>query len=92
MNGILALCSDRGALPEIVGDPNLVLPIPQRFTPASRAIPSPKETENWLATIVALWDDPRRAERLGAKLRERVQLYAKDSVARELEMLLDKSF
>ena len=92
LNGIPALCSDRGALPEIVGDPNLVLPIPQRFTPASRAIPSPKETENWLAAIVALWDDPRRAERLGAKLRERVLLYAKDSVARELEMLLDKSF
>ncbi len=62
MNGIPALCSDRGALPEVVGDRNLVLPIPQRFTPATRAIPTPEETEDWLAALVALWDSPDDAE------------------------------
>ncbi len=88
MNGIPALCSDRGALPEVVGDRKLVLPIPQRFTPATRAIPTPEETEDWLAALVALWDSPDDAERLGAKLQEQIQRYAKDDVANRLEALL----
>ena len=62
MNGIPALFTDRGALPEVVGDQELVLPIPQRFTPATRAIPTPEETEEWLAAIIALWDSPDDAE------------------------------
>lgn len=92
MNGIPALCSDRGALPEVVGDRNLVLPIPQRFTPATRAIPTPEETEDWLAALVALWDDSKRAERFGVQLRKRVQRYAKDDVANRLETLLNELY
>ena len=88
MNGIPALCSDRGALPEVVGDPKLVLPIPPRFTPATRAIPVSEETEDWLAAIVALWDDSDRAERLGFRLHKHVQQYGKDVVANRLEALL----
>lgn len=77
-------------LPEVVGDRKLVLPIPPRFTPAIRAIPTPEETEEWLEAIVALWDAPDDAERLGAKLQDHVQRYANNAVTKELETVLDE--
>jgi len=57
-NGIPVLASDRGALPETLGDAGFVFTIPERYTPASAAIPSARELAPWIATIERLWDDP----------------------------------
>ena len=39
-NGIPVLASDRGALPETLGDAGFVFTIPERYTPASLAVPT----------------------------------------------------
>ena len=82
-NGIPVLASDRGALPEVVGDMGLLLKIPDRYTSQTRTAPSAREVEPWVQNIIRLWDDDElyaclsrqcqraaqkwRAERLGPK-------------------------
>ena len=43
-NGIPVLASDRGALPETLGDAGFVFTIPERCTPASGIVPTAQET------------------------------------------------
>jgi glycosyltransferase involved in cell wall biosynthesis len=57
-NGIPVLASDRGALPETLGDAGFVLAIPKRYTQSSPAVPTPREVAPWVAIIERLWDDP----------------------------------
>lgn len=59
LNGIPVLASDRGSLPETVGDAGLVLPLPDRLTPATRWLPTPAEVAPWVEAILHLWDDRR---------------------------------
>ena len=68
-NGIPTLCSDRGAAPEILNSASeLVLTIPERFSPQSRIVPSRAEVAPWFDALVRLWDDDALAQRLGARL------------------------
>ena len=57
-NAIPVLASDRGALPETLGDAGFVFTIPDRCTPGSLVIPTPHEVAPWVATIERLRDDP----------------------------------
>ncbi len=57
-NGIPVLASDRGALPETLGDAGFVFTIPARCTPASGVVPTAQEVAPWVAVIERLWDDP----------------------------------
>jgi glycosyltransferase involved in cell wall biosynthesis len=57
-NGIPVLASDRGALPETLGDAGFVFTIPDRCTPASAVVPTAQEVAPWVAVIERLWDDP----------------------------------
>ncbi len=73
-NGIPVLASDRGALPETLGDAGLVFTIPERYTPTNPAIPtraklppgSPRSND--CGTIrnsrpnTAPWPGPRRGD------------------------------
>ena len=56
-NGIPVLASDRGALPETLGDAGFVFTIPDRCTPASNVVPTAHEVAPWVAVIERLWDD-----------------------------------
>ncbi len=58
-NGIPVLASDRGALPETLGDAGFVLTIPERYTASSAAVPTPREVAPWVAIVERLWDDPQ---------------------------------
>ena len=71
-NGIPVLASNRGALPETLGDAGFVFSIPERCTSASGVVPTAQEVAPWVAVIERLWDDPefeaehrRRALRRG---------------------------
>ena len=57
-NGIPVLASDRGALPETLGDAGFVFTIPDRCTPSSNIVPTAQEVAPWVAVIERLWDDP----------------------------------
>lgn len=63
-NGIPVLASDRGALPETLGDSGILLPLPTRLTPAMRTLPTAEEVEPWIEAIIRLWDDAGFAEDL----------------------------
>ena len=56
-NGIAVLASDRGALPEIVGEGGSLLPLPDRLTPATAWLPTAEEVAPWVEAVVRLWDD-----------------------------------
>jgi hypothetical protein len=58
-NGIPVLASDRGALPETLGNAGFVFTIPDRCAPASMVIPTSHEVAPWVATIERLWTIPR---------------------------------
>ncbi len=57
-NGIPVLASDRGALPETLGDAGFVLTIPERYSSTGPAVPGPREVAPWVAIVERLWDDP----------------------------------
>jgi glycosyltransferase involved in cell wall biosynthesis len=58
INGIPVIGSDRGGIPEALGDSGIVLGLPSRLTPSTRELPTAREVEPWVKSIIALWDDP----------------------------------
>jgi glycosyltransferase involved in cell wall biosynthesis len=56
-NGIPVIASDRGALPETLGEAGITLPLPERLTPATRFLPTAEEVAPWLEAITHPWDD-----------------------------------
>jgi len=57
LNGIPVVASDRGALPEVLGEAGVVLGLPGRLTPATRLLPTAGEVAPWVEAILRLWDD-----------------------------------
>ena len=74
LNGIPVLASDRGALPETIGDGGHLFPIPARYTPHTTDVPTAEEVEPWIETILRLWDDAafyRQQSELAVRCSER---------------------
>ena len=57
INGIPVIGSDRGGIPETLGESGFALPLPERLTPATKIVPSAEEVEPWVETVIRLWDD-----------------------------------
>jgi glycosyltransferase involved in cell wall biosynthesis len=57
LNGIPVIGSDRGGIPETLGDGGVVLGLPPRLTPSTRELPTAEEVAPWVKAIIALWDD-----------------------------------
>lgn len=57
INGVPVIGSDRGGVPEALGDGGIVLGLPNRLSPSSRELPTAREVEPWVRAIIALWDD-----------------------------------
>lgn len=70
INGIPALVSDRGALPETVGDGGIVLPVPAWTEASSRRIPDPDEVRPWFEAVTRLWDDSEEYQRIADAARK----------------------
>ncbi len=86
INGIPALVSDRGALPETVGDGGIVLPLPAWMQPGDRRIPAAEEVRPWFDAVVRLWDDRAAYNRVAAKARTAAhRLYDETSLRRRYE-------
>jgi len=64
INGIPVIASNRGALPEVIGDAGITLDIPAQYTPETRIAPTPEEVEPWVNAIIDLWDNTELYEKL----------------------------
>ena len=58
INGVPVLGSNRGGVPETLGEAGSILPIPAHVTPSSQSLPTPEETAPWVDAILELWDSP----------------------------------
>ncbi len=81
LNGIPVLASNRGGLPETIGDAGFLFDIPAKYTPETREVPTAEEVERWVETIIRLWDDAAEYERWSRAARERAQQWLPDRLA-----------
>jgi glycosyltransferase involved in cell wall biosynthesis len=81
LNGIPVLASNRGALPEVVGDGGFLFDIPARYTPNTRALPTAEEVEPWVQTIIRLWDDAKFYGEASDRARQRAQCWRPERLA-----------
>ncbi len=88
-NGIPVLASDRGALPETLGDAGFVFTIPDRCTPGSGVVPTAREVAPWVAVIERLWDDPEFEARHRAMARAEAKRWEWDRVAGQYERFFE---
>ncbi len=80
INGIPVIGSDRGGIPEVLGDCGFVLPLPDRLTPTGRIVPEADEVEPWVETIVRLWDDRALYQEQSLKARAEAMRWHPDRV------------
>jgi len=89
-NGIPVLASDRGALPETLGNAGFVFKIPDRCTPGSGAVPTAREVAPWVAVIERLWDDPEFEARHLELARSEARRWEWDGVADQYGRFFEK--
>ena len=88
LNGIPVVASDRGALPEVVGQGGVCLPIPAHLTPESRTPPTAVEVAPWVEAILAVWDDPARFEAASNVAKAVAGAWHPDAVVQQWEAFL----
>ena len=83
LNGILVVCSNRGALPEVVAHWGVALNIPRRFTPTTRTVPTPTEVAPWVDAVATIWDDDAYAQTLAQRAAQELERYSFRNVAEQ---------
>jgi glycosyltransferase involved in cell wall biosynthesis len=81
MDSIPVLVSNRGALPETIGDAGFLFDIPARYTPETQDQPTAEEVAPWVETIVRLWDDAAEYDRCSRAARARAERWHPDRLA-----------
>jgi glycosyltransferase involved in cell wall biosynthesis len=87
VNGIPVLASDRGALPETLGNAGFVLRIPEHYTPQSLEIPTAREVAPWVTVLEKLWDDAELERRHRELARAEARRWEPSRVADQFERL-----
>ncbi len=82
-NGITVLASNRGGLPETLGNSGFLFDVPTHCLPEIGMVPTSEEIAPWIATIERLWDDPKWEAEQQARTLEAAQRWAPDCLAEE---------
>lgn len=80
-NGVVPLVSDRGGLPEMVGDAGLVLPLPPSLTLAAPWDVPEAAVDLWWRTLVSLLDDEPAWRNRSAVAEERSATFFPNALA-----------
>jgi glycosyltransferase involved in cell wall biosynthesis len=83
VNGIPPIVSDRGGLPETVGEGGIVLPLPASLTPESRDLPGEDVVRPWFEAVCELWDDPVRYAAVSQRGRAEAEARFSEGVMRQ---------
>lgn len=68
LNGIPAICTNRGGMPEMVGDAGILLNLPEKYHQAPHTmLPAEEEVAPLGHCVTALWDDAERYADLAQK-------------------------
>ncbi|MBI1247504.1 glycosyltransferase [bacterium] len=87
MNGIPVVGSDRGSLPEVIGECGFALSIPSYITPNSSEAPTEKEVAGWVSAVETLWDDSETYDKLSKMSIERSKNWSEESIVNRFEAL-----
>jgi glycosyltransferase involved in cell wall biosynthesis len=83
LNGIPVIGSDRGGIPETLGDGGIVLGLPHQLTPSTRELPTSREVQSWVKAVIALWDDPDWCADQGRRAVAESRRWASDVLERQ---------
>jgi glycosyltransferase involved in cell wall biosynthesis len=90
-NGIPVLASDRGGLPETLGDAGFLFTLPERlFAAGTVPVPTGREVAAWVALIERLWDDPEFEARHRALAKAQAARWDSDRVVGEYEQFFER--
>ena len=78
--GVPVVASNRGALPETVGDAGILLDIPERLTPTSQEKPTAADAAPWVDAIISLWDGDERRKALRENGLQRAKRWTEERV------------
>jgi glycosyltransferase involved in cell wall biosynthesis len=92
LNGIPVLASNRGGLPETLGNAGFLFDIPERYTPETRIVPAAEEVEPWVETIIRLWDDAVFYEQASQASRQEAKRWHPDQLASVYRDFFSKIF
>ncbi len=84
--GVPVVASNRGALPETVGDAGILLDIPERLTPTSQE--KPTAAAPWVDAIISLYDDEKRRKTLRENGLQRAKRWTEERVVELYEAAL----
>ena len=85
------IASNRGAIPETVGDSGIVLEIPRKYQTYTKALPSKEEVQEWISALLSFWDDESTALLLVKRGKARVEnLWNEQILADKYEDVLYK--
>jgi len=70
INGIPVLTSNRGALPEFVGNAGVVIDIPLRYSSEAPIVPYADDIQPWVDAVIRLWDDPAGFQQASQRVAE----------------------
>ena len=87
MCGIPVLASNRGSLPEVVGDDGFLFDIPPEYTPESRKYPTEDEVRPWTETLIRLWDDPVEYTKFSERALHHAQCWDESRIMDQIEQL-----
>jgi glycosyltransferase involved in cell wall biosynthesis len=79
-NGIPTLASNRGGIPDTLGNSGFLFDIAPRHTSQSRQVPTVKEVAPWIAAIQKLFDDPQFESQQREKCLAQAQRFMPDRI------------
>lgn len=89
-NGIPVLASNRGALPDTLGEAGMVFDIPPAYVADPNKVPTAMEVDAWLVAIERLWEDDAYDVDQSQHSRERAKELSSASIRPQVEQFLHR--
>jgi len=81
LNGVPPIVSDRGGLPEAVGDGGIIEPLPSWLTDKTRIIAGPDHVRGWMDRVLEVMEDDEKRRAWSARARAAADQYLPENLA-----------